>query len=82
MYVIPDGREATHILHSYESKDILKVLEFRLLCRSTKSTGMIAFGLGRALWIDANGQYMDGAVNEDEARLRELIDQLDRTDLD
>ncbi|MNW19848.1 hypothetical protein D3C71_2200020 [compost metagenome] len=52
------------------------MLRFRLQCRTEKKVGMIALGFGRAYWVDANGEYMDGNVLEAEKEVIDLLAQL------
>lgn len=76
MYVADTGRSAQLELPSHESRDILKILEFRVRCRDEKKTGMIALGFGSAFRVGPDGEYLDGVVPEPETRLSELLGRL------
>ncbi|MBY3158348.1 hypothetical protein HFO56_39300 [Rhizobium laguerreae] len=76
MYEMPAGRRAELTLDSFEARDLVNVLRFRLQCKTEKKVGAIFMGFGLAYWIDANGEYMDGKVLEQETELAELFKQL------
>lgn len=76
MYEIRPGRSAQLMLDPYDANDLIKVLKFRLQCKSEKKTGMIALGFGRSLWVDVNGNYMDGETHDKEVELMDLLTKL------
>jgi hypothetical protein len=76
MYELPAGRRYELTLDSYEARDLINVLRFRLQCKTEKKIGVIFMGFGTTYWIDANGEYMDGKVLEQEAELADLLKHL------
>jgi hypothetical protein len=76
MYEIPAGRHPKLQLGSFEARDIINVLKFRLRCRNEKKVGMVAMGFGAAYWIDENGEYMDSKVPPSELELADLVAEL------
>ncbi|MCV9964807.1 hypothetical protein OIU34_23220 [Pararhizobium sp. BT-229] len=76
MYEIPVGRTPELHLTSFEARDLINVLRFRLRCRAEKKVGIIAMGFGQAFWVDANGEYMDDKVPAWENELADLLGQL------
>lgn len=76
MYELPAGRRYELDLGSYEARDLINVLRFRLKCKTEKKVGVIFMDFGLAYWIDENGEYMDGKVLEAETELADLYKQL------
>jgi len=77
--ISPDRPMPQLFLPPIESRDVLNVLKFRLLCRREGKTGAVMLPFGQAYHLDANGNHLDVKVPPVELELAQLLTELNET---
>lgn len=74
--ISPDRKVPQLTLSSFEARDVLNILRFRLQCRNEGKTGVVMLPFGQAFWLDAQGNYLDGKIPPAELELAQVLADL------